>query len=139
MDHVDYVMVPVPEEFVAEVEQFVRSNVAKGYVVTMDQAAAAQLLRDFDLPTRTLLLAVAAAAAANSRLMLEDAAGAVGCSEREVLGSVTVINNVVVSSGGPPFTVVPVVKGLPPAGPLVMERELARLFVAAGAVLDEPQ
>jgi hypothetical protein len=135
----DYVMVPVPEEYVAEVEQFVRSNVIKGIGLTLDPAAAAQLLRDFDPPTRTLLLAAAAAAAGNSRLTLGDAAAAVGCSEREVLGSVSVINNVVVSAGGPGFTVVPVVKGLPPTGALVMERELARLFVAAAQGLDDPQ
>jgi hypothetical protein len=131
----DYVMVPVPEEFVAEVEQYVRVTSAKRQG-TLDPQVAQRLLSSFDAPTRTLLLSAAAAAAEGSGFALRDAAAAAGCTEHEVLGRSVVINNAVVAEGGPPFTVVPMLKGVSTTGPLVMERELGRIFLAAARALD---
>ncbi len=154
----EYVQVPIPEEHVAGVLQFVQTlRYAHFSAQTLspgewDQTAMARLLRDLDGRARTLLLRAAdvAAAAEKARagddvevLTIRNAARELGCTEREVLGLIVELNDVVRRDAGPPFALVTGdVDGSPGMGafswPITMAGDTARFLLAAAGDLPDP-
>jgi hypothetical protein len=101
----EYVMVPVPEDLVPRVEQFLQWNVTQvgGPALPWGEDEYVRFLTSLDQPCRALLVAVAQAAHAALPFSLRDASVAAACSEREVLGIVVELNDSVRRGGGPPF------------------------------------
>ena len=126
----EYVMVPVPEDLVSEVEQFMRQAAAEKQTVELDTETAARLMRDCDPRARGVLLAAAAAAVEGNRFTVTEAAAAAGCSEPEVLGLLVILNKSVVVATGT-LAVVPMLNASSDAIPLVVARNVAHRFLAA--------
>jgi hypothetical protein len=131
----EYVMVPVPEALVAEVEKF-RDMIGRSAAgQTLEPDVAANLLNELDEPARKLLLQVAKAADVFESVTMHDAAEAAGCSEHELLGRVVELNNLIASRGGPHLTVIPFMavqeKGGVAVWPLRMTPAVAHGFLAA--------
>jgi hypothetical protein len=133
----EYVMVPVPDNLVTEVEQFMQMIARSPAGQTLEPDAAAKLLNDLDEPARKLLLQVAKAADEFLPITMHDAAEAAGCSEHELLGRVVELNNLIASRGGPHLTVIPWMavqeEGGVPVWPLRMTADVAQAFLAASA------
>jgi hypothetical protein len=133
----EYVMVPVPEEHVGDVENFLRVRTAKAMETGLDQEAAARLLHELDEHARRVLLDTASAAEEGVVRTIGDAAKAAGCTEREVLGLLVELNSTVASAGGPPLTVIPVLRTNSATRPLTIAPNIAQLFLAAERGADD--
>jgi len=101
-----YVMVPVPEELVPEVKQFLRWNVVGPMMGTLDIDGTARFLESLDDEARRFLLVVAEAATDTRVLTVGDAAVETGCSEREALGLMAELNTAVQFFGTLPLGLV---------------------------------
>jgi hypothetical protein len=132
----EYVMVPVPEEHVAEVEKFLQLNTMKTASKVLDHDTAARLLGGLEEHARAFLLQAAEAADERVAFTVGDAAEAAGCTEREVLGLTVELNNAFSDAGGPQLTVVPMLHG---ARQLIMARDVAELFLAAAGRENDTQ
>ena len=95
----EYVKVPVPEELVAEVTQFMQWNLTKMDVSSFDAADAARLLDELDEPGRRLVVRAAECSVETIVLTVPDAAELTGLSEREVIGFVIEFNDAVRRAG----------------------------------------
>lgn len=98
-----YVMVPVPEEHVAEAMQAVVRMVARAEVVDWDDGSIADLWAASDGPTRLVLSAVADAVVGGRGITLEALAGATGLTARQVLGVVQEVNEAANNASRPPM------------------------------------
>jgi hypothetical protein len=96
----EYVMVPVPEEHLEEVMNFVRWHTVKPPAVTFDEQAVAWAIRGVDDMSRTLLGAAAAAALEGRDVTASDLGRASSCSYREVVGAILEINQLLLKAGG---------------------------------------
>lgn len=101
-----YVLVPVPEEHVEAVTQYARWGVSRSPAGAWDQAAIAELLRDFDEQARGLVVSAAEAVLDEGPLTVGAAARVTDCSVLEVLGLQLEINTAVRRAQGPPFVLV---------------------------------
>src|SRR4051794_1628398 len=101
-----YVMVPVPDELVPEVKQFLRWNVAGPLLGELDDAAAARFFATLDDAARRFLLVGADAALEARGLPGAAAAPPPGCSERETLGLMAELNTSVQYFGTLPLGLV---------------------------------
>lgn len=99
----DYIMVPVPEELVPEVKQFLQWNTVRSTEGTLPEDAAARFVDSLDDVARRFLIVVADAAVEVKVLSASMVAEAVGCSEREVLGLMMTLNISVQSFGTLPW------------------------------------
>ncbi len=81
-----YVMMPVPEEHVEAVMQFVLRAVARASIKPWDAESVAQIFEEVDESTRSLLAFVARAALENGELADVDAARMLQITVREVAG-----------------------------------------------------
>jgi hypothetical protein len=129
----EYVMVPVPEELVADVEKFLVMNAVRPGAKVLDPEAVEQLWTTLSAAARELLLRAAEAAREHLLFTVQDAAVAVRCSEHELLGRVVELNNLVKAAGGPRLTLVPMLDDISESDsrvwPLTMARDVADLFL----------
>jgi hypothetical protein len=122
---VDYVMVPVPEELAPKVLRYISW---RGHPLLVNQATGegddtsegsgsaaegdvrgtdpvARVFARLDSQGRTLLTVTATASIAGQKLTVAETAQRAGLSEREVIGVITEVNNLVAGAGGSPVTV----------------------------------
>jgi hypothetical protein len=99
-----YVMVPVPPELVAQVEHYLAWNTGRAES-TWDHDAAARFLDALDPRGRSLLVQAADASFDARILTCAEVAAALDCSELEVLGRAIELNESCRRAGGPVFLV----------------------------------
>jgi hypothetical protein len=88
-----YVMVPVPEEYVEEVMQFVLRSRARESITYWSAEEIAALYAEVDEPTRSLLAYAARASLSGSDLPETEAARRIELTQREVLGILRELND----------------------------------------------
>ena len=114
-------MVPVPEELAPKVLQYISwrghpllanqlteeadDASTPGGPSTAEGDAVARVFARLDRQSRTLLAVTATASITGQRLTVAETAQRAGLSEREVIGVITEVNNLVAGAGGPPVTV----------------------------------
>jgi hypothetical protein len=87
-----YVMMPVPEEHVEEVMQFILRTVARASVQPWDAESVSRIYEDVDEATRSLLAFVARATAETGEMPAEDAARKIQLNVREMGGIMNELN-----------------------------------------------
>ena len=87
-----YVMVPVPEQHVAEVMQFVLAAITRASIRAWDAESIGHLYADVDEGSRSLLAFVARASVGGGELDAADAARMIQMSTRDVAGIVNELN-----------------------------------------------
>jgi hypothetical protein len=103
-----YVMVPVPEELVEEVEFFLSWNVQAPKIGQRSSDALKRLIPETNEVERELLVTVGEAILRGEQVLLADAAATVGCSEYEVLGMIVDLNNRLQLRGGTGYMLMPI-------------------------------
>jgi hypothetical protein len=88
-----YVMVPVPEEHVQDVMQFVVRLASQASVEPWTAESITQLFEEIDEPSRALLSAVAKGVLRGNPLSEGDVGAVVGMTWREVMGMVRELND----------------------------------------------
>jgi hypothetical protein len=96
-----YVMVPVPEEHVHDVMQFVVRLMSQASVEPWDEETMSALFEDIDESSRTLLSAVAKGVISGTLLTEGDVGAVIGMSWREVMGMVRELNDTATSRNHP--------------------------------------
>jgi hypothetical protein len=81
-----YVMLPVPEELVQEVMQFVIRTVQRAAVEPWDEASITEVYNDVDEVSRSLLAFVARSAVEGVDISLDEAAQKIQMTGREAAG-----------------------------------------------------
>jgi hypothetical protein len=87
-----YVMVPVPEEHVEDVMQFVLREVAKASLEPWDEESVSALFHEIDEASRSLLAYAARAVMTGKELKESEAADLVQLRQREVVGIMRELN-----------------------------------------------
>jgi hypothetical protein len=87
-----YVMVPVPEEHVEEVMQFILRAIARASIEPWDAESVTQVFHQIDEEARSLLAFVARAASDGSDLDAAEAARKIQLTVRESLGIMNDLN-----------------------------------------------
>jgi hypothetical protein len=101
----EYVMIPVPEQIRANVDQYLRWNVGTAPAAAQwDLEAVGALIREIDEQARALLIVAADASVEVTLLSLPVAAERAGCSVREALGIVLEMNDAIRQASGPAFS-----------------------------------
>jgi hypothetical protein len=100
-----YVMVPVPEEHVEDVMQFVLRAVARASIELWDGDSVAAMWAEIDEETRSLLAFVARAAAEGRELEVLEAARQIQMTPREVTGILNELNVLTRDSNRPTLVV----------------------------------
>lgn len=132
-----YVMVPVPEEHVEDVMQFVLREVAKAKLEPWDAESVAAVYNDVDEVGRSLLAYAARAVTSGKDITERDAADQVQLRPREVVGVLRELNDRAAKSDRPPLITTRTVTETLPNGRtsekrvLWMSNELAPLVVEA--------
>ena len=96
-----YVMVPVPEEHVQDVMQFVVRMASQATLEPWTQEALGELFDEIDEAARALLSAVAKGVISGRPLNEADAAAVIGMTWREVTGMVRELNDAAASRSHP--------------------------------------
>jgi hypothetical protein len=128
-----YVMVPVPEEHVPDVMQFVVRLASQAPLEPWTAEALTQLFEDIDEPARALLSAVAKGVINDRPLGEPDAATIIGMTWREVAGMVRELNEAAASQSHPALVARRSVTTTLPNGrtrevrALIIDNEIARL------------
>jgi hypothetical protein len=89
-----YVMMPVPEEHVEEVMQFILRAMARASIQSWDEPSIADIYHRVDEASRSLLAFVARASVDGEELAATDAARRIQLTPREALGIVNELNGV---------------------------------------------
>jgi hypothetical protein len=92
-----YVMVPVPEEHVMEVMQFVLRTATRAALQPWDEGSVQELFFAVDEPSRSLLSVVSRSSLAGKELSESDAAAFMELSARETMGIFRELNERAVS------------------------------------------
>jgi hypothetical protein len=87
-----YVMVPVPEEHVQDVMQFVLREVAKASLEPWDEGSVAELFSDVDEESRSLLAYAARASISGKEISEAEAADLIQLRQREMAGIMRELN-----------------------------------------------
>ena len=87
-----YVMVPVPEEHVQDVMQFILREVSKASLEPWDDESISQLFHDVDEASRSLLAYIARASTSGKDMTEAQAADMMQLRQREVVGIVRDLN-----------------------------------------------
>jgi hypothetical protein len=87
-----YVMVPVPEEHVQDVMQFILREVAKASLEPWDDESVSELFHEVDEASRSLLAYVARASMGGTEITEAQAADMMQLRQREVIGIVRELN-----------------------------------------------
>lgn len=112
----EYVMVPVPEDLVAEVDQYLRWNTVTSPLGALDIDGALRILEAIDDLARRYLLVVAEAAVDVRILSVGDAAAESGCNELEAMGLMMQLNTVAQRMGNLPLGLIQRETKAPPDG-----------------------
>jgi len=132
-----YVMVPVPEEHVQDVMQFVLREVARASLEAWDEESVTQLFHDVDEESRSLLAYAARATITGKELSEAEAADLLQLRQREMAGIMRDLNDRVAKASRPPLVSTRTVTEVLPNGRttekrvLWMNEELAPLVHAA--------
>jgi hypothetical protein len=132
-----YVMVPVPEEHVQDVMQFVLREVARASLEPWDEESISTLFHDVEEEGRSLLAYVARAIASGKEISEADAATLLQLRQREMAGLVRDINERAAQANRPNLVVTRTVTEMLPNGRttdkrvLTMSDELAPLVRSA--------
>lgn len=89
-----YVMVPVPEELVEDVMQFILRAIARASIEPWDAESISRVFLDVDEGARSLLAFVARAAADGSDLDAAEAARKIQLTVREAMGIMNELNTI---------------------------------------------
>jgi hypothetical protein len=96
-----YVMVPVPEEHVQDVMQFVLREVAKASLEPWDEESVSKLFHDIDEESRSLLAYAARATISGKELSEAGAADLMQLRQREMAGIMRDVNDRAVKANRP--------------------------------------
>jgi hypothetical protein len=100
-----YVMVPVPEDSVADVMQFVVRLMSQAAIEPWTQDAVTEIFEEVDELTRALLSAVAMASLSEKPLPESDAAKAIELNWRETMGILRELNDASAADSHAPIVV----------------------------------
>lgn len=132
-----YVMVPVPEEHVEEVMQFILRAVARASIEPWDAESVTQVFHEIDEEARSLLAFVARAATDGSDLDAAEAARKIQLTVRESLGIMNDLNAITRETNRPTLINARMVTDRLPNGRVTekrvlnMDPEVAELVKAA--------
>jgi hypothetical protein len=132
-----YVMVPVPEEHVQDVMQFILREMAKASLEPWDEVSVTQLFREVDEESRSLLAYAARATISGKELSEGDAADLMQLRAREMAGIMRDLNERASKANRPALVMTRTVTETLPNGRttekrvLWMQEELAPLIHAA--------
>lgn len=98
-----YVMVPVPEDQVREVMQYVLRLINRASIEPWDEASLADFFDSVDEPTRALLSAVATATLRDRPINESEAVSAIQMNRREMIGIMRDVNDLARDSGRQPL------------------------------------
>jgi hypothetical protein len=135
-------MVPVPEEYLTEIMDFVVRMAAAERIQGWNDDDIATLVDTVDDAARSLLGLVAGHALANQHVPEPEAAREIGLSMRETLGLTRELNNLAIAHGHPELVKSNEVTRVQPDGTtedfmaLTMERTIAERFEKAGLSVD---
>jgi len=96
-----YVMVPVPEDQVQEVMQYVLRLINRASIEPWDEASVTDFFQSVDEPTRALLSAVAASTLRDEPIRESDAVSAIQMNRREMIGIMREVNDLARETGRP--------------------------------------
>jgi hypothetical protein len=120
-----YVMVPVPEEHVEDVMQFILRAIARASILPWDEESLAQTYHDdIDETSRSLLAFVARAEAEGKELDTLTAARQIQMTPREVNGILNEMQTLVRDANRPPIVSVRVASERLPNGRVTEKRVL---------------
>ena len=98
---VEYVMVPVPEEFAEDVTRFLQWTINSAAQPRLDLEKTSQGLLALDEPCRALLVFVAESMLRGDTAPIPQLGSMLGCTEREVLGTLLTVNQAMYAAGAP--------------------------------------
>jgi hypothetical protein len=120
-----YVMVPVPEEHVQDVMQFILREVAKASLEPWDEESVSTLFHDIEEEGRSLLAYVARAIASGKEISEAEAAALLQLRPREMAGLVRDINERAAQANRPNLVFPRMVTETLPNGRTIDKRVLA--------------
>lgn len=131
----EYVMVPVPAEIAEDVRRFLAWTTSAAERPALDPPTVARALATLDPPCRQMLTLVAQATVSGNGATITRIAGALGCSPREVMGTMLDLNHLM-RIGGAAVALIPQrVPGVPDEELderiITMAEDAARVVVAA--------
>ena len=119
-----YVMVPVPEEHVQEVMQFILREVARASLELWDDESISELFHEVDEAGRSLLAYAARAAMSGTDISEAQAADMMQLRQREVAGIMRELNERATKSNHPTLVSTRVVSEVLPNGRTAEKRVL---------------
>jgi hypothetical protein len=119
-----YVMVPVPEEHVQDVMQFILREVAKASQEPWDDTSVAELFHEVDEASRSLLAYAARASMAGSDLGESEAANMMQLRTREIASIVRELNEQSSQANRPQLVVTRTITETLPSGRTAEKRVL---------------
>jgi predicted ATP-dependent protease len=131
-----YVMVPVPEEHVQDVMQFILREVAKASIEPWDEASVSQLFHDVDEASRSLLAYTARASMSGTEISDVQAADMMQLRPREVIGIIRELNELAARDNHPSLVSAITVTETLPNGRTKEKRVLTMSEDVAGTVRD---
>ena len=149
-----YVMVPVPEEHVQDVMQFVLREVAKASLRAWDEESVSELFHEVDEASRSLLAYTARASISGTDITEAQAADMMQLRQREVVGIVRELNERATKANRPSLVGTRTVNETLPNGrttekrvlwmsdelaPLVRDAERAELAAVRPPLADRPR
>ena len=94
-----YIMVPVPEDHVVDVMQYVLRLINQASIEPWDEGSLTDFFESVDEPTRALLSAVAAATLRDEPIPEPDAVSAIQMNRREMIGIMREVNDLARDTG----------------------------------------
>ena len=119
-----YVMVPVPEEHVADVMQFILREVARASLEPWDEESLSALFHEVDEESRSLLAYAARATVGGKELSEADAADLMQLRQREMAGIMRELNERAAKANRPSLVSARTVTETLPNGRTVEKRVL---------------
>ena len=132
-----YVMVPVPEDHVGDVMQYVVRLMSQASIEPWDESSMEELFRDVDEPSRALLSAVAKESLSGKALPDAELTRTIELNWRETMGLLRELNDIARDDGHPPLIIRRTISEPLPNGRtkdvrvLAMNEEIAKLVYAA--------
>lgn len=134
-----YVMMPVPEEHVEEVMQFILHTIDRASIEPWDAESITSVYSDVDEATRSLLAFVARASVEGGELADADAARRIQMTVRETAGIMNELNTLTRETNRPPLINVRVASERQPNGRVIERRVLQMAPEVAEFVRDAEQ
>ena len=119
-----YVMVPVPEEHVQDVMQFVLREMAKASLEPWDEESLSALFHDVDEEGRSMLAYAARATMSGKEISEADAADLMQLRQREMVGIMRDLNERAGKANRPPLVTARIVTETLPNGRTTEKRVL---------------